>query len=109
VIVPVYILANVACIGYFTRHRREERHLVSHILVPIIGALLLIPGFFSVAGITGIPGLRFISALTSPYSFAPYVMAGWVVLGIIVLLVLRSRHPKAIDAVAHIHLEEEGV
>ena len=44
-----------------------------------------------------------------PYKWAPFVMAGWVVIGIVVLLVLRARKPEAIDAVAHIHLEEEGV
>jgi hypothetical protein len=73
-------------------------------VVPVIGALALIPGFFSVAGITGVPGLSFISALTSPF-----LMAGWVVIGIVVLLILRARKPEAIAAVAQIHLEEEGV
>ena len=57
IVVPVYIATNIACIGFFARHRKDEQHWVLHIIVPIIGALLLIPGFFSVAGITGIPGL----------------------------------------------------
>ena len=108
IVVPVYIACNIACIGYFARHRKEEQHFISHIVVPIIGALLLIPGFFSVAGITGVPGLRFISALTSPYKYAPYAMAAWVVVGIILLLWLRARRPDEVSAVAHIHLEDEG-
>jgi hypothetical protein len=61
------LACNIACIGFFARHRRTEQHWLSHIVVPVIGALLLIPGFFSVAGITGVPGLSFISALTSPF------------------------------------------
>jgi len=77
--------------------------------VPIVGALLLIPGFFSVAGITGIPGLSFISALTSPYKYAPYVMAAWLVVGVVVLFWLRAGKPEAVSAVAHIHLEDEGM
>jgi amino acid transporter len=109
IVVPVYIACNIACIGYFARHRKEEQHLLSHIVVPIIGALLLIPGFFSVAGITGIPGLRFISALTSPYKYAPYAMAAWLLVGIVALLVLRSRNPQAVDKVAHVYLEDEGM
>jgi amino acid transporter len=109
IVVPVYIACNIACIGYFARHRKEEQHFLSHIVVPIIGALLLIPGFFSVAGITGIPGLRFIAALTSPYKYAPYAMAAWLVVGIVALLVLRSRNPQAIDKVAHVYLEDEGM
>jgi amino acid transporter len=109
IVVPVYIACNIACIGYFARHRKEEQHLLSHIVVPIIGALLLIPGFFSVAGITGIPGLRFIAALTSPYKYAPYAMAAWLLVGIVALLVLRSRNPQAVDKVAHVYLEDEGM
>ena len=109
IVVPVYIACNIACIGYFARHRKEEQHFLSHIVVPIIGALLLIPGFFSVAGITGIPGLRFIAALTSPYKYAPYAMAAWLAVGIVALLVLRSRNPQAVDKVAHVYLEDEGM
>jgi amino acid transporter len=109
IVVPVYIACNIACIGYFARHRREQQHWLSHIVVPIVGALLLIPGFCSVAGITGLPGLSFISALTSPYKYAPYVMAAWIVVGVVVLFVLRSRNPKGIHQVAHVYLEDEGM
>ena len=35
-------------------------------------------------------------------------MAAWVVVGIILLLWLRSRRPDEVNAVAHIHLEDEG-
>jgi amino acid transporter len=109
IVVPVYIATNIACVGYFARRRRDEQHWISHIVVPIIGALLLLPGFFSVAGITGIPGLSFISALTSPYKYAPYVMAAWLVVGVVVLFWLRARKPEAIHAVAHVYLEDEGM
>jgi len=109
IVVPVYIATNIACIGFFSRHRKDEQHWVLHIIVPIIGALLLIPGFFSVAGITGVPGLRFISALTSPYKYAPYVMAAWLVFGIVILFWLRARRPDTVQKVAHIHLEDEGM
>jgi amino acid transporter len=107
IVVPVYMIANLACIGFFMRHRKEEQHWLSHVVVPILGFLFLVPGFLSVAGITGIPGLSFIAALTAPYSYAPYVMAAWVVIGIVMLFVIQSKRPEAIDAVAHIHLDEE--
>ena len=108
VIVPIYIVANIACIGYYAR-RREERNWVSHVVVPVIGAAALVPGFLSVAGITGVPGLRFITALTSPYKYAPYVMAAWMVAGVGMLLWLRARNPQAIEQVAHIHLDDEAI
>ena len=109
IVVPVYILTNVACIGYFARHRKDQQHWVLHIIVPIIGALLLLPGFFSVAGITGVPGLSFISALSSPYKYAPYVMAGWLAFGIAILFWLRSRRPDAVQKVAHVYLDDVGM
>ena len=68
-IVPVYMVANLACIGYFSKHRKEDRHPVIHILVPILGFLFLIPGFFNAAGITGMPGLKFIVSLASPLTW----------------------------------------
>ena len=108
IVVPVYMLANASCIGFFARHRKEEQHWLSHVVIPVLGILFLIPGFLSVAGITGIPGLSFIAALTAPYSYAPWVMLVWMILGIVVLFVMQSRNREAIDAVAHIHLEDEA-
>jgi amino acid transporter len=107
IVVPVYMLSCLACIGFFAKDRKEEQHWLSHIVVPILGFLFLVPGFLSVAGITGIPGLSFIAALTAPYSYAPWVMAVWVIIGIGVMFWLGSKKPDAIDAVAHIHLDEE--
>jgi amino acid transporter len=107
IVVPVYMLANLACVGFFARHRKEEQNWFSHIVIPILGLLFLVPGFLSVAGITGIPGMGFIVALTAPYSYAPYVMLAWIVIGVVVLFWLRAKNPEAIEAVAMIHLEEE--
>lgn len=103
VIVLVYIVANLACIGYYSKHRKDERHPIIHIVVPIIGVLFLIPGFLNAAGITGIPGLGFIVHLAAPLSYGAYFFAGWMVLGVIILMVLKSKHPKAIEEVATIH------
>ncbi len=107
IVVPVYMLANLACVGFFARHRKAEQHWFSHVVVPILGLLFLVPGFLSVAGITGIPGLAFIVALTKPYSYAPWVMGAWILVGVGVMFWLGSKKPDAIDAVAHIHLEDE--
>jgi amino acid transporter len=102
-VVPVYMLANLACIGYFTKHRKDERHPVIHILVPIVGFLFLIPGFFNAAGITGMPGLSFIVSLASPLTYGAYAMGAWMILGLIALAYLSSKKPAAIKEVATIH------
>ena len=103
-IVPVYMLTNLACIGYFTKHRREDRHPVIHILVPVVGFIFLIPGFFNAAGITGVPGLKFIVSLASPLTYGAYAMGIWMIAGLIALLYLKNKNPKAIDEVATIHI-----
>lgn len=107
IVVLVYIVANLACIGYFSKHRKDERHPIIHILVPIVGILFLIPGFFSAAGFTGIPGLSFIVPLSAPLTYSAYAMAVWMILGVGALFYLRSKNPKAIEEVAYVHLDHE--
>jgi amino acid transporter len=102
-IVPVYMIANLACIGYFSKHRREERRPLLHIIVPIVGFLFLIPGFFNAAGITGVPGLKFIVALSSPLTLGAYAMGVWILLGLVALAYLNKNKPEAIKAVATVH------
>ncbi len=104
IVVVVYIVANIACIGYYAKHRKEERHPIIHIVVPAVGALFLVPGFLNAAGITGIPGLGFIVSLSAPLSYAAYFMAAWMAVGVISLIVLQKKNPKAIAAVADIHV-----
>ena len=76
----------------------------SHIVVPIIGFVFLIPGFFNAAGITGVPGLKFIVALASPLTLGAYAMGIWIVIGLVALIYLRGKNPKAIEEVATIHV-----
>ena len=102
-IVPVYMIANLACVGYFTKHRKEERRPLLHIIVPIVGFLFLIPGFFNAAGITGVPGLKFIVALSSPLTLGAYAMGVWILLGLVALAYLNKNKPEAIKAVATVH------
>jgi amino acid transporter len=103
VVVLVYLVTNLACIGYYTKHRRDERHPVMHIVFPLIGFVFLLPGFFNAAGITGLPGLKFIVPLAAPLSYGAWAMAVWMIIGVVFLLVLRSNNAEALEAVAVIH------
>ncbi len=103
VVVVVYAITNLACIGYFAKHRREERHAGLHIVVPILGFIFLVPGFMNAAGITGVPGLKFVSALPAPLSYGAWAMGAWAIVGLVSLLVLRFKSPDSVDAVAFVH------
>ena len=105
VVVVVYMVANLACIGYYIKHRKEERRLFLHLFVPALGFLFLIPGFLNASGITGIPGLKFIVALAAPLSYAAYAMAIWMLLGVATLFYLKSKNPRAIAEVATVHID----
>ena len=52
-----------------------------HIVIPILGFLFLIPGFMNAAGITGIPGLKFIAALPKPLSYGAWAVGIWMLFG----------------------------
>ncbi|MHB8378285.1 MAG: APC family permease [Acidimicrobiales bacterium] len=103
VVVLVYAVTNLACVGYYTKHRKEERQLWLHIVIPILGFLFLVPGFLNAAGITGIPGLKFIAALPKPLSYGAWAVGIWMILGLVWLFKLRSSEPAAVEAVAVIH------
>ena len=102
-VVLVYAVTNLACIGYYSKHRREERHLGLHIVIPSLGFLFLVPGFMNAAGISGVPGLKFIVALPTPLSYGAWAMGAWMLVGLVSLLVLRNTSPEAVEAVALVH------
>jgi amino acid transporter len=103
-LVANYIIANAACIGYFTRRRRSEFNVVLHLIVPILGIAAFIPAWLAAAGI---PAFSFIPTLSAPTSYAGPAVAIWVVLGIIYGLVLYVRAPQRIADVSRVHLDEE--
>lgn len=91
IFVPLYWLINLSCIVYFLRFRRSEFNWLLHGVVPVLGILLFVPGFFAGAGI---PIFSFISPLPKPLSYAGPAAAAWMVLGVAYLIVLARRNPQ---------------
>ena len=70
-LVGIYLVGNVACIGYFAR-RAHGFSLVSHLIVPIIGIAAFIPAWLAGASCSRRPGPRRHRARTpGPRSFRP--------------------------------------
>jgi amino acid transporter len=103
-LVAIYILVDLACIGYFRREGRSEFNPLLHLVIPILGIVAFIPGWLTAAGI---PAFDFITKLPPPVSYAGPAAAIWVGLGIIYLIVLSVMRPQRIDDVARVHLDEE--
>lgn len=93
-IVLVYMLSNVALVRYFWR--LAERNTVLHVVLPVLGVLALAFPVYSV----GKPGQDW------PYSLVPYVVLAWIVVGVGVLLYLRSRHPERLASVGRVLAED---
>jgi amino acid transporter len=93
-IVLVYMLSNVALIRYFWR--LTERNTVLHVVLPVMGVVALAFPVYSV----GKPGQDW------PYSLVPYVVLAWILVGVAVLLYLRSRHPERLASVGRVLAED---
>ena len=104
VFTPIYILLNVSCIVYYLRFRREDFNPLLHLLLPLLGIAAFVPAFLAGAGITA---FSFISKLPKPLSYAGPAAGVWMVIGIIYLLYLQSRHPERISETRRIFVEEE--
>lgn len=87
VIILIYIVLNLACIGFYLRQRRDEFNPFWHLVVPVLGVLAFVPAILTALGIEA---FDFITALTWPFSLAAPVVAGWLGLGLIYLLYLAS-------------------
>ncbi|GCE08055.1 APC family permease [Dictyobacter aurantiacus] len=80
-ILPIYILVNIACVRFFWRRRRNQFKPIRHLLIPILSTLLM--GVIFVAA--------FVSPGPAPLSFVPIVVGAWIVAGLIILWLLRTR------------------
>jgi amino acid transporter len=104
-LVGIYLIVNVACIGYFAR-QKHGFSLVSHLLVPVLGILAFIPAWLAGAGIKA-PGLSFIAPLSAPFSYMGPAVAIWMAIGVVYLSYLFARHRQRVLDVALIHLDDE--
>lgn len=81
-VIPTYMLVNVASFGYYVRFAREDFNVIRHVVVPILGIAAFV--FPLLAGL-GFAVVSFISPLSPPISYAgPAVL---VIYGIGILLV----------------------
>ncbi|MFG2722131.1 APC family permease [Streptomyces sp. NPDC048416] len=103
VIIGVYIVADLACAGYFLRRRRDLFRPVRHMLFPALGIAAFVPALLTAAGI---PAFSFVAELSPPVSYAGPVVGAWMAAGVVVLVVLARRHPERLARMGRVHLAE---
>lgn len=81
VLIPVYIMGNIACFRLYRSEYRHEFNPVLHLAMPVVSTLgLLAVGYNSLS-----------PAPAYPNNYAFPIVVGWAVVGIAVLLVMRAR------------------
>jgi amino acid transporter len=96
----MYITVNVATIGYFLGEGRADFNPLKHVVVPVLGIVAMVIGFVSALGGVTIPILNIeIPPLSAPFSYAPLIVAIWVVAGIGLYFFLRMRNPQATNEI----------
>lgn len=102
-VLSTYVAVSLAVPFYYLRQRRDEFRLLPHLVVPVLAALLLVvvllAQFFLAAKPDNYPGLL-------PQYLGAIIAGGWLVLGIIRLLMLRARNPQALEAGERIYAEQ---
>jgi amino acid transporter len=100
----IYFLVNLACIGYFLREGRDEFNPIKHVVVPVIGAIAMIPAALAVIGGVTIPIL---DVELPPYEtalrYCAPIVGVWLLIGIVVYFVLRTRNPDALGRVGEVY------
>jgi amino acid transporter len=93
-VLPIYFVTALACPVYYLRYRRSEFNVFLHLIVPALGAVLLIPAFFAGAGI---PVFSFASALSYPLNLAGPIVGAWYLIGIGVSIYLLRRRRASLE------------
>jgi amino acid transporter len=84
----VYIFINVSVFLYFYRKERENFSFVRHALIPLLAtAAVCLP----------IRGLLY-PVPDPPYNLWPYLLAAWILIGLVVLFVISRRRPDLLEA-----------
>ena len=106
-IVCIYICTGVSCAVFYLRDHRDEFNLVLHLLVPLSASAVFVPVLLAAFGVD-FAGLG-IEPLAAPASYAPYVVYGWMALGVAVLICFMVRHRDRIAATRLVFDEEPDV
>jgi amino acid transporter len=80
-VIFVYVMANVGVVLYYWRERRKEFNWILHFVFPVGTSLILIYSVYA----------SFVPLPAPPYNLAPFIVAAWLLIGILILMALRLR------------------
>jgi amino acid transporter len=104
-LVSVYIIANLSCIGYFLR-TDARFNPISHLLIPLCGIAAFFPAWLTAVGWNPF-GWSFIAPYPAPISYAVRGVVVWMIVAVVYLVVLYVVDARRVVEVARVHLDEE--
>ena len=87
-VIPIYMIMNIASFGYYWRFARKEFNVLKHVIIPILGVLAFVFPFL--AGLAG--GVVHRAAHASGISYAGPVVIGLYVIGLVVVIYHWQAH-----------------
>jgi amino acid transporter len=103
-IVAIYILTCLSCIVYYWRAQRRHFNVLLHLVIPLVGALALVPVLLAAFGVDfahlGITGLSY------PADIAPLICLAWMILGAGLLGYFMVRDRSRIAETRRVFTEE---
>jgi amino acid transporter len=86
-VIFVYVVANVGVMVYYWRERRSEFNWLLHFILPVGTSAVLLYSLYK----------SFSPAPAYPYNYSPEIVAGWFLIGVGVLIYLRSKGDNWFD------------
>jgi amino acid transporter len=105
-VIPTYMLVNVASFRYYFRYARNDFNIIRHVVVPILGIAAFV---FPFLADLGLPVVSFISPLAAPISYAGPAVAVIYVAGIVLVAYHWRSKRKAVLALGRPIDEPEPV
>jgi amino acid transporter len=101
----VYILINISCMAYYWRQQRSQFNWLLHGIIPVVGAILLVPILMTALGVGG-SLLQFVAPLPYPINLSGRILLVWYSGGLIYLAYMRRHFPERLQRTAEIYYAE---
>jgi amino acid transporter len=106
IVIPIYMLVDLACVLFYLRERRSEFNVLLHAVLPLAGIAAFVPAFFTAVGI-GKSVFSFVNPLPAPLTLVGPVDGIAMGVGVLYLIYLYLTHPERIKDTGKIFIEEQ--
>lgn len=95
-LIIVYVLVNISVILYYRREHLSEFSIWKHGVFPVLGTAVLFLPLKSV--VYPVP--------PAPYSWVPYVVTAWIILGFVWIYLISRNRPDALEQAGRVWTED---